>query len=30
VIITLETGPEHPLQSETPFIALAKGIAKQL
>ena len=30
VVITLETGLDHPLQSEAPFIALAKVIAKQL
>jgi hypothetical protein len=28
VVITLETGPDHPLQSEVPFIALAKVVAK--
>ena len=30
VVITLETGLDHALQSEAPFIALAKVIAKQL
>jgi hypothetical protein len=30
VTITLNTGPQHPLPTSAPFIALAKVVAKQL